>query len=124
MILGRLRDKLRARDASILLALTLVAMLPLFVGRYLPFFDYPAHLSIPAVLRHRLDPATDVASLWQLDLRLVPNSFHYAFTWALSFVCRLRTRPAFSLHCSVSRRCLQPEHSPCASCGVIFGWRS
>jgi hypothetical protein len=73
-------------DAGVLIGLVVLAMLPLFVGRYLPFFDYPAHLSIPAVLRQRADPATDVSRLWQLDLRLVPNVFHYAFTWALSYV--------------------------------------
>jgi hypothetical protein len=80
------RDRPEARDASVLFGLTLLAVLPLLAGHYLPFFDYPAHLSIPAVLRHRADPATDVARLWQLDLRLVPNAFHYAFTWAFSFV--------------------------------------
>lgn len=74
-----------------LLGLVVLAMVPLFVGRYLPFFDYPAHLSIPAVLRYRTDPATDVARLWQLDLRLVPNAFHYAFTWAGSFVMSLES---------------------------------
>src|SRR5262245_57310804 len=86
MVLGRFGDRRDVRDASVLLGLVLLAMLPLVAGRYLPLFDYPAHLTIPAVLRHRADPATDVARLWQLDLRLVPNAFHYAFTWALSFV--------------------------------------
>lgn len=85
----RFRSTQERVDAGVLLGLVLLAMVPLFVGRYLPFFDYPAHLSIPAVLRYRTDPATDVARLWQLDLRLVPNAFHYAFTWAGSFVMPL-----------------------------------
>jgi hypothetical protein len=75
----------------VLFTLVLLATVPLFAGRYLPFFDYPAHLSIPAALRYRTDPATDVARLWQLDLRLVPNAFHYAFTWAGSFVMSLES---------------------------------
>jgi hypothetical protein len=79
-------DRRHALDAGVMAGLVLLAMLPLFVGRYLPFFDYPAHLSIPAALRHRMDPATDVERLWQLDLRLVPNAFHYAFTWATSYI--------------------------------------
>src|SRR6188768_3525006 len=66
-------------------------MVPLFAGRYLPFFDYPAHLSVPAALRYRTDPATEIARLWELDLRLVPNAFHYAFTWAASFVMSLES---------------------------------
>ncbi len=88
---GWLRNERDRADAAVLLGLVLLAMLPLFVGRYLPFFDYPAHLSVPAALRYRADPATDVARLWQLDLRLVPNAFHYAFTWAGSFVVSLET---------------------------------
>lgn len=91
MSLGWLRSKQERADALVLVALVLLAMLPLFAGRYLPFFDYPAHLSIPAALRFRSDPATDVARLWQLDLRLVPNAFHYAFTWAGSFVVSLES---------------------------------
>lgn len=79
-------DERAARDARLLVGLVVLAVLPLLVGRYLPFFDYPAHLSVPAALRYRADPATDVERLWQLDLRLVPNAFHYAFTWAASYV--------------------------------------
>jgi hypothetical protein len=89
--LGRFRSRQERADLGVLLALVVLAMLPLFAGRYLPFFDYPAHLSIPAVLRHRADPATDVARLWQLDLRLVPNALHYALTWAGSFVMPLES---------------------------------
>jgi hypothetical protein len=82
----RLRGRPEVLDAGVLIALVVLAMLPLFVGRYLPFFDYPAHLGVAAALRQRADPATDIARLWQLDLRLVPNAFHYAFTWAVSYV--------------------------------------
>ncbi len=78
-------------DGAVLGVLVLLAMLPLFAGRYLPFFDYPAHLSIPAALRHRTDPATDVARLWELNLRFAPNAFHYAFTWLASFVLSTET---------------------------------
>jgi len=87
----RFRSSRERADAALLVGLVGLSLLPLFVGRYLPFFDYPAHLSIPAALRHRADPATDVARLWQLDLRLVPNAFHYAFTWAGSFVVSLES---------------------------------
>src|SRR5436190_17489136 len=82
----RFRGRPEVVDAGVLIALVVLAMLPLFVGRYLPFFDYPAHLGVAAALRQRADPATDIARLWQLDLRLVPNAFHYAFTWAVSYV--------------------------------------
>lgn len=93
-MIGKLRifdKKLVSLDCAILVALVLLAMAPLFCGRYLPFFDYPAHLSVPAALRHRGDPATGVAQLWQLDLRLVPNAFHYAFTWAGASVMSIET---------------------------------
>jgi hypothetical protein len=87
----RFRSSRERADLALLVGLVGLALVPLFVGRYLPFFDYPAHLSIPAALRHRADPATEVARLWQLDLRLVPNAFHYAFTWAASFVMPLES---------------------------------
>jgi hypothetical protein len=73
-------------EISIFVLLTVLAAVPIFAGRYLPFFDYPAHLAIPAALRHRADPATRVSELWTLDLRLVPNSLHYALTYLGSFV--------------------------------------
>lgn len=91
MSLDWFRSRQERADAAVLVGLVALAVLPLFVGRYLPFFDYPAHLSVPAALRYRTDPATDVARLWQLDLRLVPNAFHYAFTWAGSFVLSLQS---------------------------------
>ncbi len=77
----------RARiEISIFVLLVVLAAAPIFAGRYLPFFDYPAHLSVPAALRHRADAATRVSELWTLDLRLVPNSLHYALTYLGSFV--------------------------------------
>jgi len=78
-------------EVSIFAALIAFAVAPLFAGHYLPFFDYPAHLAVPAALRHRADPATDVAALWTVDLRLVPNALHYAFTYVGSFVMPLET---------------------------------
>src|SRR5262249_2066434 len=76
-------------DVASFVALVALSVLPLFAGRYLPFFDYPAHLAVPAALRHRSDPASQIATLWQLDLRFVPNCLHYAFTYVLSFVMPL-----------------------------------
>jgi len=66
-----------------------LSVVPLFAGRYLPFFDYPAHLSVPAALRHRSDPASGIAAAWQLDVRIAPNCLHYAFTYLLSFLMPL-----------------------------------
>ena len=80
MASARFQARREVVEAGVLVGLVVLAMVPLFAGRYLPLFDYPAHLSIPAALRHRADPATDVARLWQLELRLVPNALHYAFT--------------------------------------------
>jgi hypothetical protein len=62
---------------------------PLYAGRYLPFFDYPAHLAVPAALRLRPHPETQIAALWSLDLGVVPNCLHYAFTYLVSFVMPL-----------------------------------
>jgi hypothetical protein len=85
-------DGRRARiETSIFVLLVVLAAAPIFAGRYLPFFDYPAHLQVPAALRHRADPATRVSELWTLDLRLVPNSLHYALTYLGSFVMPLET---------------------------------
>src|SRR4029077_14991346 len=81
---------LRVRaDVALFAALVVLTVAPLFAGRYLPFFDYPAHLSVPAALRHRADPASRIAAAWDLDLRIVPNCLHYAFTYVFSFVMPL-----------------------------------
>jgi len=86
------RWPLEARtDVWLFAALVVSAVVPVFAGRYLPFFDYPAHLAVPAALRHRADPSTEVSALWTLDLRLVPNSLHYAFTYLGSFLLPLET---------------------------------
>jgi hypothetical protein len=76
---------------AIFALLVALAAVPIFAGRYLPLFDYPAHLAIPAALHHRGDPATRVSELWSLDLGLVPNSLHYAVTYLGSFVMPLET---------------------------------
>src|SRR5689334_18562433 len=76
-------------DVWVFAALVVSAVVPVFAGRYLPFFDYPAHLAVPAALRHRADPSTEVSALWTLELRLVPNSLHYAFTYLGSFLLPL-----------------------------------
>jgi hypothetical protein len=78
-------------EISIVVLLAVLAAVPIFAGRYLPFFDYPAHLAIPAALRHRAEPATRVAELWMLDLRLVPNAAHYALTYLGSFLMSIET---------------------------------
>lgn len=83
-----MRDRLRW-DAAALAALVVLAASPVLTNRFLPLFDYPAHLTVPAVLRHRADAATHVAELYDLHLGLVPNSAHYAWTWILSFVMPL-----------------------------------
>jgi hypothetical protein len=77
-------------DVAVFAGLIALAVAPLFAGRYLPFFDYPAHLAVPAALRHRADPATRIAALWELDLRLVPNALHYALTYLGSFLMPLQ----------------------------------
>lgn len=78
-------------DLAVLAGLTVLAMLPLFAGRYLPFFDYPAHLAVAGALHHHGDPATDVARLWTFDVHLAPNCLHYLFTWFVSAVMPLET---------------------------------
>jgi hypothetical protein len=86
------RQPLAARiEVAVFAALVVLAVAPVFAGRYLPFFDYGAHLAVPAALRHRADPATQVSALWTLDLRLVPNALHYAFTYVVSFVTSIET---------------------------------
>jgi hypothetical protein len=76
-------------NAALFAALVALSVVPLFAGRYLPFFDYPAHLTIPAALRQRADPATQISALWERDWRIVPNCAHYAFTYLLSFLMPL-----------------------------------
>jgi hypothetical protein len=78
-------------ELSIFVLLVVLAAAPVFAGRYLPLYDYPAHLAVPAALHHRADPATRVSELWSLDLRLVPNSLHYALTYLGSLVMPLET---------------------------------
>jgi hypothetical protein len=76
-------------ELSIFVVLVLAGVAPLYAGRYLPFFDYPAHLAVPAALRYRGLTETRVAALWSLDLRVVPNCLHYAFTYLGSFLLPL-----------------------------------
>ena len=78
-------------EVALFAALVVLSVVPLFAGRYLPFFDYPAHLTVPASLRHRSDPASPIAAFWQIDFRIVPNCLHYAFTYLLSFLMPLET---------------------------------
>jgi len=85
-----MKPALRVRaDVALFAALVVLAVAPLFAGRYLPFFDYPAHLTVPAALRGRSDPHGPFAAFWPVDLRIVPNCLHYAFTYLLSFVMPL-----------------------------------
>ncbi|HEY4184208.1 MAG TPA: hypothetical protein VGP07_04030 [Polyangia bacterium] len=88
-------------ELALFATLILASVAPLFAGRYLPFFDYPAHLSVPAALRFRAAPATHVAELWDLKLRLVPNSLHYGFVYVCSFVMsiELASRLFVALFC-------------------------
>ena len=84
-------QSLRRPDVAIFVGLCLLAVAPLFAGRYLPFFDYPAHLSVAAALRLRSDPASAVAELWSFQLRPAPNALHYLLTYVGSFVVSLET---------------------------------
>lgn len=80
---------LRRPDVAVFVGLCALAVAPLYAGRYLPFFDYPAHLSVAAALRLRADPASAVAELWSLQVRLAPNALHYLLTYLGSFVVSL-----------------------------------
>jgi hypothetical protein len=82
-------DRRFRAEVLLFAALVVLSVVPLFAGRYLPFFDYPAHLTVPAALRHRAEPGSPIAAFWPLDLRIVPNCLHYAFTYLLSFVMPL-----------------------------------
>lgn len=61
----------RRVEISIFVLLVVLATAPIFAGRYLPLFDYPAHLTVPAALHHRADPTTRVSALWPRE-----NSSH------------------------------------------------
>jgi len=78
-------------DVAVLVALVAASVVPLFAGRYLPFYDYPAHLTVPAALRWRSVPDSHVAAWWSFAPALVPNSIHYLFTWAGSYVVSMET---------------------------------
>jgi len=79
----------RSPEFIALVALTVLAVVPLWVGRFLPLYDYPAHLVIPAVLHHWNSPSTHVQDLYVTAPGLNPNSLHYAFTWLLGSVLPL-----------------------------------
>lgn len=78
------RPDSRSPEFVALLSLTALAVLPLWMGRFLPLYDYPAHLVIPAVLLRWDDPTTQ--ALYVATPGLNPNSLHYAFTWLLGHV--------------------------------------
>lgn len=79
----------RSPEFIALVLLTALAVAPLWVGRFLPLYDYPAHLVVPAVLHHWGAPSTHVRELYVTAPGLNPNSLHYFFTWLLGAVLPL-----------------------------------
>ncbi|MHB8873463.1 MAG: hypothetical protein ACYC8T_07220 [Myxococcaceae bacterium] len=77
-------QRARRIDVLVLVALTCLAALPVLVSRFLPFFDYAAHLVVPAALHFRGDPASGIDQDYTFVWGAFPNSLHYAFTWALA----------------------------------------
>lgn len=79
-----------------------MAVVPLWVGRFLPLFDYPAHLIVPAAMLHASDPAARIFELYDHQPGLNPNSLHYAFTWALAQVLPLEVASKVFLSLAVA----------------------
>lgn len=79
-----------------------MAVVPLWVGRFLPLFDYPAHLIVPAAMLHASDPAARIFELYDHHIGLNPNSLHYAFTWALARVLPLEVASKVFLSLAVA----------------------
>jgi len=85
-----------------LVVLTVMAVVPLWVGRFLPLFDYPAHLIVPAAMLHASDPAARIAELYDHQPGLNPNSLHYAFTYVLAQVLPLEVASKLFLSLAVA----------------------
>lgn len=94
--------ELRSAEGAALLVLTALAVLPLWVGRFLPLFDYPAHLVVPAAMLHASDPAMRIDELYVSRPGLNPNSLHYAVTFVLGHVVSIEVASKLFLSLAVA----------------------
>lgn len=92
----------RSPEFLALVALTVLGVLPLWVGRFLPLFDYPAHLVVPAAMLHASDPAMRIDELYLSRPGLNPNSLHYAVTFLLGHVVPLEVASKLFLSAAVA----------------------
>lgn len=79
-----------------------MAVVPLWVGRFLPLFDYPAHLIVPAAMLQASDPAARIAELYDHQPGLNPNSLHYLVTYLLAQVLPLEVASKVFLSLAVA----------------------
>lgn len=92
----------RSPEFLSLVTLTALAVVPLWVGRFVPLFDYPAHLIVPAAMLHANDPAMRIAELYESNPGLNPNSLHYAFTYVVAHVVPLEVASKLFLSLAVA----------------------
>lgn len=69
---------------AVFLALLLAAVIPLWVGRYLPLLDVPNHLASVMVWRYYDDPRYDFQPYYTLNLVPLPYWAHYGFLYLLA----------------------------------------
>lgn len=90
-VLRRLRtlDKNRLAFAAIWIALTVVALIPVWHRRMLPMLDTPDHLALARAWHDYRDPSSRIAEFYLLRVRLVPYVLFYWLTHVLSYVVRI-----------------------------------
>lgn len=90
--MARLLELLRSKwSASPLLFSALVltilsSLLPIWLGRYVPLLDYPAHLANLYIFRHLHDPALGYFRYYEANLAPLPYWVQYGVEYVLSFV--------------------------------------
>lgn len=62
----------------------LASLLPIWIGRYVPLLDYPAHLANLYIFRHLNDPALGFSQYYETNLAPLPYWVQYGIEYGLS----------------------------------------
>ncbi len=97
----RLRQIVRDEPvtAALFALATVAALLPVWIGRYLPLLDWPNHLAEVFIWRHLHDPQWNFATYYKL--RLVPEPYWVAYLFIHAFATVFSVETAQKLFLSL-----------------------
>jgi hypothetical protein len=88
VVIAALRRAARADPwfTAAFVALAVAAIVPIWIGRYLPFLDLPNHLSAISIWHYYDDPRFDFAKYYTLNLKPLPYWAHYYSVHLLAYL--------------------------------------